>query len=34
MKNKLIGKLWRENSDIYKILKESDDLQELRKKTL
>lgn len=32
MKSKLIGELWRENPDIFKILKESNDLQEVRRK--
>ena len=32
MKNKLIGKLWRENPDIFKILKENNDLKEVRQK--
>lgn len=32
MKNKLIEDLWMENPDIYKILKESGDLEEARKK--
>jgi lysine 2,3-aminomutase len=32
MKSKLTGKLWKENPDIFKILKDSNDLQEVRQK--